>query len=162
MRVLVGGEALPSELARALTDRARSVTNLYGPTEATIWATAADVAESGPVIGRPLANTSAYVLDSALRPVPVGVPGELYLAGEQLAQGYHLRPALTSERFTADPYGPAGTRMYRTGDLVCRRRDGALRYLSRVDQQVKLRGFRIELGRSRRSCPGIRRWPSPR
>ncbi|MFD5669012.1 amino acid adenylation domain-containing protein [Streptomyces anthocyanicus] len=146
VRVLVGGEALPSELARALTDRARSVTNLYGPTEATIWATAADVAESGPVIGRPLANTSAYVLDSALRPVPVGVPGELYLAGEQLAQGYHLRPALTSERFTADPYGPAGTRMYRTGDLVCRRRDGALRYLSRVDQQVKLRGFRIELG----------------
>ncbi|MFD8541683.1 amino acid adenylation domain-containing protein [Streptomyces rubrogriseus] len=146
VRVLVGGEALPSELARALTDRARGVTNLYGPTEATIWATAADVAESGPVIGRPLANTSAYVLDSALRPVPVGVPGELYLAGEQLAQGYHLRPSLTSERFTADPYGPAGTRMYRTGDLVCRRRDGALRYLSRVDQQVKLRGFRIELG----------------
>ncbi|MEU4147318.1 amino acid adenylation domain-containing protein, partial [Streptomyces parvulus] len=146
VRVLVGGEALPSELARTLTRQARSVTNLYGPTEVTIWATAADVAESGPVIGGPLANTSAYVLDAALRPVPVGVPGELYLAGEQLAQGYHLRPSLTSERFTADPYGPAGARMYRTGDLVCRRRDGALRYLSRVDQQVKVRGFRIELG----------------
>ncbi|MBQ0881644.1 non-ribosomal peptide synthetase [Streptomyces sp. RT42] len=146
VRVLVGGEALSPELARTLTERARSVTNLYGPTEVTIWATAADVAESGPVIGVPLANTSAYVLDAALRPVPVGVPGELYLAGEQLAQGYHRRPSLTSERFTADPYGPAGARMYRTGDLVCRRRDGALRYLSRVDQQVKLRGFRIELG----------------
>ncbi|MGA4846192.1 amino acid adenylation domain-containing protein [Streptomyces sp. G5(2025)] len=146
VHVLVGGEALPTELARALGDRSRSVTNLYGPTEVTIWATAADVSEAGPVIGRPVANTSAYVLDAALRPVPVGVPGELYLAGAQLAEGYHLRPGLTSERFTADPYGPPGARMYRTGDLVCRRRDGALRYLSRVDQQVKLRGFRIELG----------------
>ncbi|WP_413471445.1 amino acid adenylation domain-containing protein, partial [Streptomyces sp. MB09-02B] len=146
VHVLVGGEALPTELARTLTERARSVTNLYGPTEVTVWATAADVAEAGPVIGRPVANTSAYVLDAALRPVPVGVPGELYLAGEQLAQGYHLRPGLTSERFCADPYGLPGTRMYRTGDLVVRRRDGALRYLSRVDQQVKLRGFRIELG----------------
>ncbi|MDQ0937557.1 amino acid adenylation domain-containing protein [Streptomyces turgidiscabies] len=146
VHVLVGGEALPSELARTLTAQARSVTNLYGPTEVTIWATAADVAEAGPVIGGPVANTSAYVLDAALRLVPVGVPGELYLSGEQLAQGYHLRPGLTSERFVADPYGPSGARMYRTGDLVSRRRDGALRYLTRVDQQVKLRGFRIELG----------------
>ncbi|MEU9026481.1 amino acid adenylation domain-containing protein [Streptomyces sp. NPDC048383] len=149
VHVLVGGEALPAELARTLGGRARSVTNLYGPTEATIWATAAEVSRpgpAGPVIGRPLANTSAYVLDAALRLVPVGVPGELYLAGAQLAQGYHLRPGLTSERFAADPYGPPGARMYRTGDLVRRERDGALRYLSRVDQQVKLRGFRIELG----------------
>ncbi|MGW0395964.1 amino acid adenylation domain-containing protein, partial [Streptomyces sp. NPDC003042] len=158
VHVLVGGEALPSELAKALGARARSVTNLYGPTEATIWATAAELSatgptgptgaagSAGPAIGRPLANTSAYVLDSALRLVPAGVPGELYLAGAQLAQGYHLRPGLTSERFTADPYGPPGSRMYRTGDLVRRDRDGALRYLSRVDQQVKLRGFRVELG----------------
>ncbi|GAA2520026.1 non-ribosomal peptide synthetase [Streptomyces levis] len=147
VRVLVGGEALPARLARSLAGQARSVTNLYGPTEVTIWATAAEVTGRDRVtIGRPLANTRAYVLDGALRPVPVGVPGELYLAGAQLAEGYHRRPGLTSERFTADPYGGAGSRMYRTGDLVRRERDGALRYLSRVDQQVKLRGFRIELG----------------
>ncbi|MFG1670714.1 amino acid adenylation domain-containing protein [Streptomyces sp. Y7] len=147
VRVLVGGEALPAELARSLAERAGSVTNLYGPTEATIWATAAEVTGGNRVtIGRPLANTRAYVLDAMLRPVPVGVPGELYLAGAQLAEGYHRRPGLTSERFTADPYGVPGARMYRTGDLVRRERDGELRYLSRVDQQVKLRGFRIELG----------------
>ncbi|MEV7746796.1 amino acid adenylation domain-containing protein [Streptomyces griseorubiginosus] len=147
VRVLVGGEALPAELARSLAGQARSVTNLYGPTEVTIWATAAEVTATDRVtIGGPLANTRAYVLDAALRPVPVGVPGELYLAGAQVAEGYHRRPGLTSERFAADPYGAPGTRMYRTGDLVRRERDGALRYLSRVDQQVKLRGFRIELG----------------
>ncbi|MGW0425117.1 amino acid adenylation domain-containing protein, partial [Streptomyces sp. NPDC003015] len=147
VRVLVGGEALPAQLARSLAGQARSVTNLYGPTEVTIWATAAEVTGTDRVtIGRPVANTRAYVLDGALRPVPVGVPGELYLAGAQLAEGYHRRPGLTAERFTADPYGGAGSRMYRTGDLVRRERDGALRYLSRVDQQVKLRGFRIELG----------------
>ncbi|WP_157874539.1 non-ribosomal peptide synthetase, partial [Streptomyces sp. AcH 505] len=149
VRVLVGGEALSAELARALTARARSVTNLYGPTEATIWATAAEVtgADAARVsIGRPVTSTRALVLDAALSPVPTGVPGELYLAGAQLAQGYHRRAALTAERFVADPYGPPGTRMYRTGDLVRRERDGTLRYLSRVDQQVKLRGFRIELG----------------
>ncbi|MEU6482647.1 amino acid adenylation domain-containing protein [Streptomyces sp. NPDC046887] len=149
LRVLVGGEALPGHLARALRASAREVTNVYGPTETTVWSTAAALDEEDaarPPIGRPLANTRAYVLDGALRPVPAGVAGELYLAGSGVARGYLHRPALTATRFTADPFGPAGTRMYRTGDLVRRRADGSLEFLDRVDRQVKIRGFRIELG----------------
>ncbi|MBO2450704.1 amino acid adenylation domain-containing protein [Actinomadura barringtoniae] len=138
LRVLVGGEALPAALAGTL----EQATNMYGPTEATIWATSADLPASG--IGLPFWNTRAHVLDAALRPVPIGVPGELYLAGEQLARGYVGRPDLTAERFVADPYGPPGTRMYRTGDLARRNRDGSLDYLGRTDDQVKIRGFRIE------------------
>ncbi|TYK43424.1 non-ribosomal peptide synthetase [Actinomadura decatromicini] len=141
-RVLVGGEALPAALAETLAGAASLATNLYGPTEATIWATAADLPSSG--IGTPFWNTRAHVLDAALRPVPPGVPGELYLAGAQLARGYVGRPDLTSERFVADPYGPPGSRMYRTGDLARRARDGSLEYLGRTDDQVKIRGFRIE------------------
>ncbi|WP_367042215.1 non-ribosomal peptide synthase/polyketide synthase [Streptomyces sp. Je 1-332] len=146
VRVLVGGEALPGDLARALVESAESVTNLYGPTETTIWSTAWEVWDRSPLIGRPIANTQVYVLDSGLRPVPAGVPGELYIAGDGVVRGYHGRFALTAERFIADPYGPAGSRMYRTGDLVRWTVDGELEYLSRVDDQVKLRGFRIELG----------------
>ncbi|MFD3514399.1 amino acid adenylation domain-containing protein [Streptomyces sp. NPDC058657] len=147
LRVLVGGEALPAQLARTLTAEGRQVTNLYGPTETTIWSTAATVPATGEVsIGAPVANTRAYVLDAGLRPVPAGVAGELYLAGTGLARGYHHRPGLSAERFVADPHGPAGTRMYRTGDLVRRRADGSLEYIGRTDFQVKVRGFRIELG----------------
>ncbi|MER7764748.1 amino acid adenylation domain-containing protein, partial [Streptomyces sp. NPDC097619] len=148
-RVLVGGEALPAVLAERLTRTARSVTNVYGPTEATVWATSAALPpdHSGvPGIGLPFWNTRAHVLDAALRPVPAGRAGELYLAGHQLARGYLGRPALTSERFTADPYGPAGSRMYRTGDLVRRTAEGTLDFLGRADDQVKLRGHRIEPG----------------
>ncbi|MEV0276877.1 amino acid adenylation domain-containing protein [Streptomyces sp. NPDC050610] len=147
VRVLVGGEALPGDLAGALAGAARSVTNLYGPTETTIWSTASEVDASGAVsIGRPIGNTQVYVLDAGLRPVAPGVSGELYIAGDGLARGYHRRPDLSAERFVADPYGPAGTRMYRTGDLVRWNAEGELEYIGRTDFQVKVRGFRIELG----------------
>jgi amino acid adenylation domain-containing protein/non-ribosomal peptide synthase protein (TIGR01720 family) len=148
-RVMCSGEALPDELAR----RFRAVLpaelhNLYGPTEASVDVTAAQVTElTGRVpIGRPVWNTRAYVLDGALRPVPPGVAGELYLAGVQLARGYLGRPGLTAERFTADPFGELGSRMYRTGDLARWTTEGTLEYLGRTDGQVKIRGFRVELG----------------
>ncbi|MFB4311445.1 amino acid adenylation domain-containing protein [Actinomadura sp. GTD37] len=142
LRVLVGGEALPAALAASLAETAALATNMYGPTEATIWATSADLPASG--VGRPFWNTRAHILDARLRPVPPGVPGELYLAGAQLARGYAGRPGLTAERFVADPSGPPGSRMYRTGDLARRARDGSIEYLGRTDDQVKIRGFRIE------------------
>ncbi|SNY74913.1 non-ribosomal peptide synthetase, partial [Paractinoplanes atraurantiacus] len=145
LRVLVGGEALPPDLATALRETAASVTNLYGPTETTIWSTASPVETDTVTVGRPVWNTRAYVLDAALRPVPDGFPGELYLAGEGVALGYLNRPSLTASRFVADPFVP-GQRMYRTGDLAQRRPDGDFDVLGRVDHQVKLRGFRIELG----------------
>ncbi|MEU0229116.1 amino acid adenylation domain-containing protein [Streptomyces sp. NPDC006284] len=147
VRVLAGGEALPTDLADRLTEVAAQVTNVYGPTETTIWSTATALSAGAPVtIGQPMANTRVYVLDDHLQPVPVGVPGELYIAGEGVARGYQLRPGLTAERFVADPYGPAGTRMYRTGDVVRWTPDGHLTYLRRADDQVKVRGHRIELG----------------
>ncbi|MGH3836707.1 MAG: amino acid adenylation domain-containing protein, partial [Pseudonocardiaceae bacterium] len=149
VRVLVGGEALPIDLAASLVKCAASVTNLYGPTETTIWSTAAVVDEraaGGPSIGRPIANTQVYVLDARLRPVPVGVVGELYIAGAGVARGYWKRAGLTAQRFIACPFGGPGARMYRTGDLVRWTSDGQLKYLGRTDHQVKVRGFRIELG----------------
>ncbi|WP_328869582.1 amino acid adenylation domain-containing protein [Streptomyces sp. NBC_00287] len=150
-RVFSSGEALPAGAAH----RWRELTgvplhNLYGPTEAAVDVThhPCEGTDEGPSvpIGRPVWNTALRVLDVCLRPVPDGVPGELYLTGVQLARGYHARPALTAERFTADPYGPPGSRMYRTGDLVRRRPDGVIEYLGRTDRQVKLRGNRIEPG----------------
>ncbi|WP_433206346.1 amino acid adenylation domain-containing protein [Dactylosporangium sp. CS-047395] len=145
LRVLVGGEALPPDLAAALRKHAAEVTNLYGPTETTIWSTAYRLTDDTVSVGRPIWNTRAYVLDAALRPVPDGFPGELYLGGAGVARGYLNRPGLTAARFVADPYAP-GERMYRTGDLAVRRPDGTFDVLGRVDHQVKLRGFRIELG----------------
>jgi len=149
LTVLCGGEAITRDLADRLLGKVKAVWNLYGPTETTVWSTVAAVEPgTGPVpIGRPVANTRAYVLDAKLRPVPVGVAGELYLGGLGLARGYHNRPDLTAERFLADPYAKeAGARMYRTGDLARHRADGVLECLGRVDNQVKIRGFRIELG----------------
>ncbi|GGM06075.1 non-ribosomal peptide synthetase [Dactylosporangium sucinum] len=145
LRVLAGGEALPPELAAELRKHAAEVTNLYGPTETTVWSTAQRLTDDTVGVGGPIWNTRAYVLDAALRPVPDGFPGELYLAGAGVARGYLGRPGLTASRFVADPYH-AGERMYRTGDLARRRADGTFDVLGRVDHQVKLRGFRIELG----------------
>ncbi|GGF13663.1 hypothetical protein GCM10007298_07010 [Williamsia phyllosphaerae] len=147
VRVAVGGEALPSDLAGELVRRAAQVSNMYGPTEVTVWATSAQIdaaAAARPPIGSPWHTVVGHVLDADLRPVPAGVTGELYLAGAQVARGYHDRFGLTSERFVADPFSADGSRMYRTGDVVRARRDGNLEYRGRSDHQVKIRGHRIE------------------
>ncbi|MFI9237591.1 amino acid adenylation domain-containing protein, partial [Streptomyces sp. NPDC053079] len=150
--VFVGAEAVPSSLQTEFF-KALDVPlhNVYGPTETTVDMTEWECRDEGRAdvsvpIGVPVWNTRVYVLDGGLRPVPVGVAGELYIAGVGLARGYLKRPALTADRFVADPFGGPGERMYRTGDVVRRRADGNLEYVGRADDQVKIRGFRIELG----------------
>jgi amino acid adenylation domain-containing protein len=148
LKILCGGEALDADLARSLLVRSESLWNMYGPTETTIWSAVLRVQgmDSGVVpIGHPIQNTSLYVLDRFLQPVPDGVAGELWIGGEGLARGYLNRPDLTGERFLPSPF-TAGDRLYRTGDLVRYRPDGNLDFLGRLDHQIKLRGFRIELG----------------
>jgi amino acid adenylation domain-containing protein/non-ribosomal peptide synthase protein (TIGR01720 family) len=152
-RVICSGEALPYDLQQRCFARlaAAELHNLYGPTEAavdvTYWACQRDSARRSVPIGRPIANTQVYVLDAAMQPTPIGVAGELYLGGVQLARGYHQRPALTAATFIPDPFSAdAGARLYKTGDLVRWLADGVIEYLGRIDHQVKLRGFRIELG----------------
>jgi amino acid adenylation domain-containing protein len=177
MKVLCGGEALSRELADKLLERAGEVWNLYGPTETTIWSTLTKIAPgTGPVsIGRPIANTQIYLLDSHLQPVPVGIPGELHIGGEGVARGYLNRPKLTEEKFIPDPFAPlqsqstakdpahdgmtfplshrmgegrgeGSPRLYKTGDIARYRPDGTIECLGRNDFQVKLRGHRIDLG----------------
>jgi amino acid adenylation domain-containing protein len=147
-KVLCGGEALPADLARALTERAAEVWNLYGPTETTIWSAAWRVPTEAEriVVGRPIANTSLSVLDRALRPVPIGAPGELTIGGANVGRGYRGRPDLAAERFLPDPVGERGSRLYRTGDLARWLPGGTIEFLGRIDHQVKIRGFRIEPG----------------
>ncbi|WP_370694596.1 amino acid adenylation domain-containing protein [Pseudomonas sp. FP2294] len=147
-KLLCGGEALPLELATRLLALSPQVWNLYGPTETTIWSAQYPLTPTQPQpwLGGPIANTSLYILDDNLAPVPVGVAGELLIGGDGLARGYFQRPALTAERFLPDPFGAPGTRLYRTGDLARYRADGVIEYIGRVDHQVKIRGLRIELG----------------
>jgi amino acid adenylation domain-containing protein len=157
----VAGEALPGDLARRWSREGRTLRNLYGPTEVTVFTTAYRVRgdELGsPPIGRPNPGVRHYVLDAAQQPVPIGVPGELYLAGVGVARGYLKAEAEQEQRFLADPF-MSGGRMFRTGDRVRWRDDGNLEFLGRADEQVKIRGFRVELGEieaALRSHPNVR------
>lgn len=151
--VIVAGEACPPELVQhhSQLQSEASLFNEYGPTEATVWSsvyhchfpeTATQVS-----IGRPIANTQIYLLDSYLHPVPIGVPGEIYISGEGIARGYLNQPAITSEKFIPHPFSQKpGMRLYKTGDLARYLSDGNIEFLGRIDNQVKIRGFRIELG----------------
>ncbi|HZI06168.1 MAG TPA: amino acid adenylation domain-containing protein, partial [Archangium sp.] len=169
--VMVAGEACPRELVERW-GRGRRFVNGYGPTEVSVLATWEECVpgESRPPIGRPLANTQTYVLDGAMRPVPPGVAGELYLGGPGLARGYVGRPELTAERFVPNPFGrEPGERLYRTGDMVRWKADGRLDFLGRVDAQVKVNGVRVEPGEveaALRELAGakqahVRAWKSP-
>ncbi len=155
------GEPLPPDLGRQLLPLVGELWNGYGPTETTVWSSFHRVLRiDGPVpIGRPVANTRFHVLDAALRPLPVGAIGELYIAGDGVTLGYLARPELTAERFLPDPTSSnSGARIYRTGDLGRWRSDGILECLGRIDNQVKVRGYRIELGEIEAACeevPGV-------
>ena len=148
-RALCGGEALPRDLADAVLERVQELWNLYGPTETTVWSTAERVERGASVIsiGRPIADTQIYIVDPAGEPVPIGIPGEIWIGGAGVAIGYHRLPELTAQRFVADHFSArSGARLYRTGDLGRWGGDGRLFHLGRLDDQVKLRGYRIELG----------------
>ncbi|TDD54174.1 amino acid adenylation domain-containing protein [Kribbella antibiotica] len=145
--LVVGGEAYPADLIRTWAP-GRTFFNVYGPTETTIFATGTQTDESLETIhiGRPITNVRTYVLDAALRPVPAGVPGELYIGGVGVTRGYLNRPDLTADVFVADPFGEPGGRLYKSGDLVRLLADGNIEFVGRTDNQVKIRGFRMELG----------------
>jgi acyl-CoA synthetase (AMP-forming)/AMP-acid ligase II len=148
LRAFCGGEAVSRHLADILLKNVKELWNLYGPTETTIWSTAARI-ENGanPIsIGRPIANTRVYILDSDRQPSAIGIPGEVWIGGDGVAIGYHRNPELTAERFVPDPFSPRpSARMYRTGDIGRWNTGGQLFHIGRKDRQVKLRGFRIEL-----------------
>lgn len=157
-KALVGGESLPSDLAHSLVERTGELWNMYGPTETTVWSTVwhvsrAAAAQRGMSIGRPIANTSVWILDQNLQPCPIGVPGEICIGGDGVALGYLERPELTADRFVLDPFSKIeGVHMYRTGDRGRWRNDGLLEHLGRLDFQVKVRGYRIELGEIEAGC----------
>jgi non-ribosomal peptide synthetase component F len=150
--VNLAGEPLQNTLAQQIYRCAtvRRVFNLYGPSEATTYSTFTLVrtgASESPSLGRPIANTQIYLLDAHLKPVPIGVPGQIYIGGEGLARGYVNRAELTAERFIPHPFSPEpGARLYMTGDLARYLPDGNIEFLGRLDHQVKIRGFRIEPG----------------
>jgi amino acid adenylation domain-containing protein len=146
-KVLCGGESLPRQLARQLAEITPTAWNVYGPTETAIWSSAWQIHSDRVAIGRPILNTRIYVLDRDLQPVPIGVPGEIYIGGHGIARGYWGRPDYTAERFLADPFSrEPGSRMYWTGDRGRFLADGNIEFLGRRDAQVKLRGVRIEPG----------------
>ena len=157
-KALVGGESLAPDLAHDLVERTGELWNMYGPTETTVWSTVwhvsrAAAAQRGMSIGRPIANTSVWILDQKLQPCPIGVPGEICIGGDGVALGYLDRPELTADRFVADPFNKKeGARLYRTGDRGRWRNDGLLEHLGRLDFQVKVRGYRIELGEIEAGC----------
>jgi 1-acyl-sn-glycerol-3-phosphate acyltransferase len=147
LKALCGGEALPRDLAQRLRPRVGSLWNMYGPTETTVWSAVHEVRpDDDPIpLGQPVGNTTLYILDHRLQPVPIGVAGELHIGGTGLARGYRNLPGLTASRFIEHPFVP-GERLYKTGDLCRFRADGSILFLARLDDQVKLQGRRIELG----------------
>jgi len=155
LKVFVGGEALPQNLASQLLDKNQAVWNLYGPTEATVWCcifqigakNTSQTKDNKVSIGRPINNTQIYILDRNIQPVPIGIPGELHIGGDALARGYLNRPELTAEKFIPNPFcNDPHSRLYKTGDLASYLPDGNIQFHGRIDNQIKLRGFRIELG----------------
>ena len=149
LKILCGGESLPLDLAKGLLSGGNTVWNLYGPTETTVWSTACRVDPSSGLvlIGRPIDNTQIYILDSNMEPVPVGIPGEIFIGGQGVARGYLNRPELSAERFVGDPYGrDSNARLFKTGDLARYLPNGNIEYLGRMDEQLKIRGHRIEPG----------------
>ncbi|MDF5725105.1 MAG: amino acid adenylation domain-containing protein, partial [Rhizonema sp. PD37] len=151
LKILCGGEALSAQLANQILKTGSELWNLYGPTEATIWSTLYQVEakkeDALSSIGRPIANTQIYILDQHLNPVPIGVPGELYIGGDGLARGYLNHPELTAEKFISNPFvNSKSERLYKTGDLASYLSNGNIEFLGRIDNQVKIRGFRVELG----------------
>lgn len=161
LRIICGGEALPKSLAAELLKRSAQLWNMYGPTEITVYATCYRIADPGhPIlIGHPIGNVIVYILDGDRQPVPIGVPGELYVGGDGVTRGYLNRDDLTAKQFISNPFsGNRNDILYRTGDLVRFHKDGNIEYITRIDNQVKIRGFRIELGEievALSSFPGI-------
>ncbi|MEH1986389.1 non-ribosomal peptide synthetase [Nostoc sp.] len=146
--IICAGESCTDDIVKRWWNSQRRFFNAYGPTEATVWSTVAEISHiiEKPPIGRPIPNTQIYILDKHLQPLPIGITGELYIAGEGLAQGYLNCPELTTEKFVPNPFNDKkGARLYKTGDLARYRPDGNIEFLGRIDNQVKIRGFRIEL-----------------